>query len=287
MVRSESSERGKKSKKKVLKNRSRSRSTSSGRNRRSHCSRSKERKKYRSHSCDRSRSHSNSSERTRRSRRSQSKERKQYRSHSRDKRRSRSRDRRRSSSSSKERTYKRDKKNLDSSSRRYSSDDSSSIIKNRTSEISLKDRIKVLTDRNERKNEQIIPTFEQIMKIENESFVQETFSSTNSQIPQQMTKKKKKKKQKNQVPLVQNLEQPKLPTISHENAIFGSTIETMHVGRFNSRIIGDRKETLKNFESDDLIFGAMFCEKSEVRMKRWIEKLILLRKSLTEIETIS
>ncbi|XP_065644930.1 serine/arginine-rich splicing factor 11 isoform X2 [Hydra vulgaris] len=284
MVRSGSSERGKKNKK-SSKHRSRSRSISSGRTRRSRHSRSKERQRYLSNSSDRSRSHSSSSERNKQSYYSRSRDKKQQRSHSRERYKSSSQDRRRRSTS-KERNNKRNRSIVESS-RCLSSDDSLSNVKSSENTVSLKDKIKELTVRSERKNEQIIPTYEQIMKIENDSFVQEKFSSTNSTIPQQTTKKKKKKKQKNLAPIVQNLDQPKLPAISHENAIFGSTIETMHVSRFNSKLVGEKKEFLKNIENDDLIFGAMFCEKPEVRMIRWVEKLTCLRKIFSENETNS
>ena len=153
----------------------------------------------------------------------------------------------------------------------------------------MKEKIKDMTLQ---KNEDLVkPDYEQIAKFEQESFVQEKFSSSINPQPTQQPKQKKKKKKQKLLQQQQQQQQPqqvadtKTDTISHDSAIFGTATETMHIGKFSSRINTKRKEELKNIEQEDLIFGPMFFEDPEIRMKRWIEKLTFMRKKIREEET--
>ena len=136
------------------------------------------------------------------------------------------------------------------------------------------------------------PSEDELRKIEKESFVQEHFSKTYNQDNPVVTKSKKKKKKKQQT--LQNKELQQLDNkeldnvkISHDDAIFGTAKDTLHLSKFSinseSRINNERVKELKSLEDgSDLIFGAMFCEKPEVRQKRWLEKLQIIRQRLVQ-----
>jgi len=135
------------------------------------------------------------------------------------------------------------------------------------------------------------PSAEDIAKIDQENFVQQKFSASFNPAQMPPTKQKKKKKKKQQLRQQQQLALKEELTsitvkaeqhenISHENAIFGTTADSMHLGKFSSHISSERQEKLKKIESNDLIFGPMFCEDPDLRMKRWIEKLTSLRQKL-------
>jgi len=278
---SDSSYRRKKSKKKHSR-RSRSRSSSYEKSHRSKSSRSS-RKRSRS-----------------RDRRSRSRER---RSRSRDRRshsRSRSRDRRSpshdyGSHSSDKRSRSRDKRR-DKRSRSRSPQDakykqrSVSPVKSQWDVVLNRDESALLD--NKVKDLNIYkPSAEDIAKIDQENFVQQKFSASFNPAQMPPTKQKKKKKKKQQLRQQQQLALKEELTsitvkaeqhenISHENAIFGTTADSMHLGKFSSHISSERQEKLKKIESNDLIFGPMFCEDPDLRMKRWIEKLTSLRQKL-------
>lgn len=79
------------------------------------------------------------------------------------------------------------------------------------------------------------------------------------------------------------------PTISHENAIFGTQSDTLALSKFGPQVvnrIAERSKELKKLKEDDdeLVFGAIFNEEPELRWRRWIEKLKLIRKELNPDE---
>lgn len=124
------------------------------------------------------------------------------------------------------------------------------------------------------------PTIDQLEELEDGSFVQQSFKSTSDAF------KKKKKKKKQRIVSETSVDNDATIHVSHENAIFGTTNETMHVTKF-----GPKKEIAKTIDSeessqlselvdDDVLFGPMFSEDPQVRMKRWIEKLKELRGSI-------
>jgi len=121
------------------------------------------------------------------------------------------------------------------------------------------------------------PTYDQIEKIDEGNFVQRAFTSTTLQ------PKAKKKKGKKQVPVVK-VEEPVTegPKLSHEDAMFGTASDTMFLSRFGPRLDKKRQEELKKVDTDDMIFGALFCEDPEVRMNRWIERLKEIRQKIRE-----
>ncbi|XP_057302234.1 serine/arginine-rich splicing factor 4-like [Hydractinia symbiolongicarpus] len=264
----------------------RSDSNDSDQNRRR--SRKKKKERYRS------RSRSSSSDRYRKSKKSRA------RSRSRERRRSRSRDHYKSRSRSRDRSHKRRERSRSRSRDRdnkYSSKDyddkvnsrSKAIFESNNDKTSLKEKIKTLSLTRDENKKEVVPSLEQLQRFEKDSFVQESFSSTIPNASNQPKQKKKKKKKKNLMQsqavsnnLAKDIPEQKAETISHESAMFGNTLDTMHVGKFASRIDNKRKEILKNVETDDVIFGAMFCESPEIRMKRWIEKLGKIRKKARE-----
>lgn len=155
----------------------------------------------------------------------------------------------------------------------------------------MKDKIRLLTGGTTTTGEQsesYTPTAEQIGKIENASFVQENFSSTYidpSAMPKQKKKKKNKQKQggNSNKQMENDVERPKMETVSHEDAMFANTMNTMHLTKFsNSGGPGERGGAGKNAVHEDSIFGAMFFDDPEVRRKRWIVKLTKLREKFVD-----
>lgn len=162
--------------------------------------------------------------------------------------------------------------------------------KDSSSSSSLRDKITALTMKSGVSDIQNYkPSEEEIKKIEKESFVQEHFSKTYNQDNPLATKSKKKKKKKKQQQLQINDETPmenkvseEDAKISHDDAIFGMMKDTLHLSKFPTKSEGrfdkERIKVLKSLEDgNDLIFGAMFCEKPEIRQQRWLEKLRLIR----------
>ena len=321
MTRSDSSDSGRSRKhsknRKKHNHRSRSNSSSSeDRNRKSKkykSDRKKDKSDDRRRSKSRERRRSRSRSRSRERKRSRSRERKRSRS------RSRSRDRRRSRSHSKDKSRKSKEEASKSHSKQHSSgwdeqakpqvknltgwdakpsqfkthvhNNDGSIDEKMNDKLNLKEKIKLLTEQTNPTESLNMPTSEQIGKIDDENFVQQRFSSTYNDPSAQPKQKKKKKKKQKYIEQIQNVikEQPiddvnkgHIELISHENAIFGNTVDTLHVSRFCTRIDMKRKEQLKTVETNDLIFGAMFCDKPEVRVKRWITKLTTIQKRLLE-----
>lgn len=129
-----------------------------------------------------------------------------------------------------------------------------------------------------------IPSMDQIIEIDDDGFSQQAFTSTSDTFK----KKKKKKKANINNSVAESQKVTNVPKISHESAMFGTATETMHVTRFNprstNRIDSKRREQLKAVETDDLFFGAMFCEDTDVRWKRWEEKLKKLREDILKGE---
>jgi len=269
-------------------------------------SRSRERRKSRSRSRDRRRSRSRSRDR----KKNRSRDRKKSRSRSSDRNgHSRSHSRRGSRSRSREKSRKSEKSKSPLKQNFSVRGDGIVSLNNpppskwdaRPGEatldddsLSLKDKVKLLTGDIDTV---IVPTADEISKIENQNFIQEKFSSTYidpSNQPKQKKKKKKNKHKNGQTAFLTEkkvetivIQEEKMELISHENAMFGVSEDTLHVSRFSGRLDGKRKEELKTIrQSDDLMFGAIFYDDPDVRMKRWIKKLETMRARLSEKQNI-
>lgn len=243
-------------------------------------------------------SESSSRRRSRKSSRDRRRSRSRSRSRSRDRRRNRSRSRSRDRSRRERRersiSYdRRSRKNEESSS---SIKHEKGLVKSNTrdssSSSSLREKINALTMKPGGSDIQSYkPSEEEIKKIEKESFVQEHFSKTYNQDNPLTTRSKKKKKKKKQQQLqikddtlMENNVSENVK-ISHDDAIFGMMKDTLHLSKFATKSEGrfdkERIKELKSLEDgNDLIFGAMFCEKPEIRQQRWLEKLRLIRQRL-------
>lgn len=276
--------------------------------------RRKKKERRRSRSASSSDRGSSSRKRSRKS--SRDRRRSRSRSHSRDRSRKNRRSRSRSRSRERSRRHRSRSESRERTSRSRHYDDSSSkskstktkhekgIVVTASSEhsnetnVSLKDKIKALTVKTSDDTPEPVykPSAEELARIDKDSFVQEHFSKTYNQPnpPQQGKKKKKKKKQQQLQQSTSNQQNIAAtntntnftePKISHDDAIFGTASDTLYLSsKFSSRIDTKRRQELKTKEetNEDLIFGAMFCEKPEVRMKRWLEKLQAIRKRLRE-----
>ena len=178
--------------------------------------------------------------------------------------------------------------------------------------ISLKEKIRLLTggggggrttyedDKQQQQQQQtFIPTSEEIGKIEDANFIQEKFSSTYidpSNMPKQKKKKKGKQKQNAGKQTFTETDTAttttattgwnKMDPVSHEDAMFSNTLNTLHVSRFSNTSggggVGEGKEGKPVHVDEDSIFGAMFFDDPEVRKKRWIAKLTKLRARFAE-----
>lgn len=235
----------------------------------------------RSHSRDRRRSRTRSQERSK----NRSRDARQSRSRSRERKWSRSRSRSRSKSQQKQYISGWDETPKPSS--KGSSWDSKTKNEPSQEKLSLKEKIKLLTTKDEH-NQTILPSAEEIMKIENENFVQENFSSTYID-PSAMPKQKKQKKKNSKKQFVKENYQSSNPDtgkemrhVSHDDAMFGNTQDTMHVTKFSNKTDVRTKEEVKSLENEDGIFGAMFFDDPQLRMDRWINKLKDMRKKILE-----
>jgi len=162
--------------------------------------------------------------------------------------------------------------------------------------LSLKEKIKLLTGGGNvvQDNDHAAPTSEEIGKIESANFVQEKFSSTYidpSAMPKQKKKKKNKSKQQHggvSKPIKSEENETSSngrmnEIVSHEDAMFSNTMDTLHVTKFSShKDFGDEGDRRVSPVEEDSIFGAMFFDDPDVRKKRWISKLTKLRKKFAE-----
>jgi len=159
--------------------------------------------------------------------------------------------------------------------------------------LSLKEKIKLLTGDTASVDDVTGPTREEISKIESANFIQEKFSSTYidpSNMPKQKKKKKNKQKQSSGVSKSADdhkstslSDVQKRELVSHEDAMFSNTMDTLHLTKFSSQR-EVKVEGLKEgiVVDEDSIFGAMFFDDPEIRKQRWLSKLTKLRKRFTD-----
>jgi len=160
--------------------------------------------------------------------------------------------------------------------------------------LSLKEKIKLLAGGGAVPIDDVTgPTSKEISKIESANFVQEKFSSTYidpSAMPKQKKKKKNKSKQSTGVTKSSKDDESspfsdgrKSEAVSHEDAMFSNTMDTLHVTKFSyQKEIKAEGPKERIVVDEDSIFGAMFFDDPEVRKQRWLSKLTKLRKRFTD-----
>ncbi|XP_066915275.1 serine/threonine-protein kinase fray2-like [Clytia hemisphaerica] len=243
-------------------------SSRSSRKSKKHRRRSRSRSRSRSSSYDRKhKKHSRKRSRDRSRDRSYDRRRGRSRDRSYDRSRGRSRSRDRSKSYDRSRDRSRDKSRDRSRSRGRASKGSN--------QLDLKEKIRLLTTSDtaltvkQPKDELIAnkPSADDIRKIEEDGFVQESFYKSLSGATTQPTagkgKKKKKKNKQNQ----------------QSNANKASDMyQSMDMSAFQQK----EALLLKQDTSHEPLFGALFSETPEVRKERWIEKLQSMRKRIAQ-----
>merc|ERR1712048_1303900 len=158
--------------------------------------------------------------------------------------------------------------------KRYDSDNESSKSKKTLEEAVTKVNISSFLEE-EQKNK---PTLEQLEDIDDTNFVQQSFTSTSDAF------KKKKKRPTNNNALAEPVDNGHIQ-VSHDSAIFGTANDTMHVTKFQKQIIPIKdedagEEMVVSAVVDEDIFGPIFDEDPNMKMKRWIEKLKGLREGI-------
>ena len=126
------------------------------------------------------------------------------------------------------------------------------------------------------------PSADDLRKIEEGGFVQETFFKTVTGAVTQ-AKSKKKKKKKNQNNQLQQNNKLDLNNSMNIDSLAGASALTGAVGSaMTSASLPSTKELLlmNTDTSNEPLFGALFTEPEETRKQHWIEKLMSIRSRL-------
>ena len=146
--------------------------------------------------------------------------------------------------------------------------------------MDLKEKIRLLTTGDSslsaRKSDELLlnkPSAEDLRKIEEGGFVQESFFKTVSGAVTQAKSKKKKKKNKQQQQ--QQQQQGGLANDTLNSSSLFSTSTTLASLPSTKEILLMNTDT-----SNEPLFGALFTEPEDVRKQHWIEKLVNIRSRL-------
>lgn len=157
-----------------------------------------------------------------------------------------------------------------------------------TNKMDLKEKIRLLTTADSSggttsKTQQQVrdevllnkPSADDLRKIEEGGFVQETFFKTVSGAVTQAKSKKKKKKKNNQ-----QQKQDINNSMNVDSTLSGTT--TVSRSAMTSASLPSTKEVLlmNTDTSNEPLFGALFTEPEDMRKQHWIEKLMSIRSRL-------